>query len=127
MFKFFVRDDVVRAGTDECGGDIEALAYYVVAEAPNGRRFAHGDVFYDGGVKGAGQRSADHLLGRIEAAYAAGHEPDWNQFWIEIDPAYGSEVYQSLDGEKFFRNREIEESHEAGEIGEREANDLMMR
>jgi hypothetical protein len=34
---------------------------------------------------------------------------------------------QGLDNQKFFRDREIMEAHEAREISQREATDLIMR
>jgi hypothetical protein len=125
-FSFFVRDDVFCAGRDELGDPVEALAYYVVAQTEAGRRFAHERSFVDGGVWRAGETAANHLLGRIEKAYAAGVELDMDR-WAEIDPEYGSLAYQGLDNEKFFRNREIMEAHDAGEISQNEASLLMMR
>lgn len=126
MFQFFVRDDVTYDGRDECGYPVERLIYYVVCEAPNGRRWAHHAYYTDDGVWKAGERSAERLRARIAAAYAAGREPDFDH-WHEIDPAYGSDAYQGLDEQKVFRNREIMDAHDSGEINEREASLLMMR
>jgi hypothetical protein len=125
MMQFFIRDDVYQAGTDECGGVIERLVYYVVAEAPNGRRYAHGRSFVDNGVWKAGASAAQYLLDQITAAYMQGTQPNWAAYWTEIDPAYGSDAYQGLDNERFFRNREVEEAFDGGEIGEHEAMRLM--
>lgn len=123
---FFVRDDVYHDGRDECGHPVERLAYYVVAETESGRRFAHNHTFTDDGVWQRGERLSGQMLARIEEAYAEGVAMDMAH-WTEIDPAYGSLAYQGLDDEKFFRNREIAEAHEAGEISENEAAKLMMR
>ena len=126
MLQFFVRDDVFHDGRDECGHPVERLAYYVVAEEPSGRRWAHSRVFTDEGVWKRGEKNSAEMLARIERAYAAGRPLD-PAHWEEIDPAYGSDAYQGLDGECYFRNREIMEAHEAGEISELEASRLMMR
>lgn len=125
MLQFFVRDDVYQAGRDECGYPIERLAYYVVAEAPSGRRWTHTRVFTDDGVWKRGERHSAQMLARIEAAYAAGRALDADH-WEEIDPAYGSDAYQGLDNECYFRNREIMDAHEAGEISAHEASRLML-
>lgn len=126
MLQFFVRDDVFQDGRDECGHPVERLAYYVVAEEPSGRRWAHSRVFTDDGVWQRGERQAAQMLTRIEAAYAAGRALDPDH-WQEIDPAYGSDAYQGLDNECYFRNREIMAAHDSGEISAREASLLMMR
>lgn len=117
--EFFVSSDVVHGGYDETGYPLERLEYYVIGETPTGRRFAHFKSF-------TYEREADAFLGRVQHAYSLGLSinPD---YWREIDPAYGSEAYQRLDDQKFFRNREIMDAHNAGEISEREAFGLMMR
>jgi len=124
--QFFVRSDVVHTGRDETGYPIEGLIYYVVAESENGRRLAHGYTFSDEGVYKRGEERANKLLDQIERAYKAGTGPDWGAYWYEIDPAYGSLAYQGLDDQKFFRNREIMEGYEAGEIRVGEAARLIL-
>lgn len=116
--EFGVSSDVVHGGYDETGYPLERLVYYLISETPTGRRFAHFKSF-------AHEREAEALLVRVQYAYSHGRSinPDC---WREIDPAYGSEAYQQLDDEKFFRNREIEEAMDKGEINEYEANRLMM-
>lgn len=123
MYQFFVRDDVYHDGRDECGHPVERLAYYVVCEDENGRRWAHHATFTDEGYAGRGEARANKMLARIQAARRG---PDFDH-WYEIDPAYGSLAYQGLDDHKYFRNREIMEAHDAGEIGDREAALLMMK
>jgi hypothetical protein len=117
--QFFVSSDVVHGGYDETGYPLERLVYYVIGESPAGHRFAHFKGFNN-------EPEATVFLGRVQHAYSLGLSIN-QDYWHEIDPAYGSEAYQRLDNEKFFRNREIMEAHEAGEISEREAIDYMMR
>lgn len=140
--QFAVRSDVFHAvpgPRTEDGVPLEGLVFYVIAEFedgtrlahyqsfPNGRRYTHPDGF-DGWQRddGRGEGLAEALCARIAAAVAAGHKLEPAR-WIEIDPAYGSDAYLGLDKEQFFRNREIMDSHEAGEISERTAHELMMR
>lgn len=117
--EFYVRSDVIHTGVDECGTPIEGLSYYVVAESPNGWRLAHTWGFDN-------EPQAEKLCKRIKFAYAYGQRlnPD---LWEVIDPDYGSEAYQMLDSQKYFRNREIDEAFEAGEINEHEALRLKSR
>lgn len=132
---FAIRDDLIQLGRDpEDGEPVFARSLYVVAEASDGRRWAHNYSVLDrkqvideewGTVwvnrpAGDAEREADAVLRQVEAAYASGRNPS-RANWTEIDPAYGSDAYQVLDGERFFRNREIMEAHEAGEISEHEA------
>ena len=117
--QFFTTSDVVHGGYDETGYPLERLIYYVVGETPSGRRFAHYKGFNN-------EPEANTFLGRVQHAYSLGLSIN-PEYWEEIDPAYGSLAYQGLDDQKFFRNREIMEAHEAGEISEREAIDYMMR
>ncbi len=136
---FAVRSDVVRIGTDEDGSVREGLVFYVIARAENGRQWIHGKAFpnYVGAIdpeEGPYQRrisndipegAATALCDRITKAVAEGAKLDLAH-WTETDPAYGSDAYQSLDEERFFRNREIMDAHEAGEISERTALEYMI-
>lgn len=122
-FQFGVRTDVVSLGRHwEDGDEMIGYAGYVVAETENGRRWAHRSAFVDREPEGA-EAKADMLLQRIEAT---GGQINLDH-WDEIDPAYGSDAYQGLDNERYFRNREISDAHDAGEISETEALRLMMR
>lgn len=120
---FGVRSDVVSLGRHwEDGEEMIGFTAYVVAEAPDGRRWAHSHSYTETDPEGA-EAKADRLLQRIEAAGGRINLVHWH----EIDPAYGSIAYQRLDNQKFFRNREIAESMDAGEIDEYTANRLMAR
>ena len=133
--RFFVRDDLVKLGLDDDGTDIYGLRYYVVAELAGGTRYAHEHSFLDH-IKqfdpedqvtfyryddGRAARHANQLLAQIIAATQHGAAPDWLAHWDEVDPSYGSSAYQALDNESFFRNREVMDAHDAGEISELEA------
>lgn len=138
---FAVRDDLVQVGRDpEDGTPVYARNLYVIAEDDAGRRFAHEHSVCDreprtdeefGTVwcnrpRGDADAEIEALRAWIETAYRGGKRLDPIR-WNEIDPAYGSRAYQVLDDERFFRNREIKEAHEAGEISQREAALLMIR
>jgi hypothetical protein len=121
---FAVRSDVFHIGRDECGTPLEALAFYVIREYPDGRRLAHEARFingtkhigYDGGDvfardDGKAERQAEILRKRCEDWAAAGKSFDPER-WEEIDPAYGSAAYQGLDAMHFFRDREKQEDRD---------------
>lgn len=118
MLQVFVQDDLVKVGVTEDGEDDIARAFYVVAEDASGRRWAHSSSYV------AHRRDAEvaeacavRLRDRVAEAVAEGRSPDFDSHWNEIDPAYGSEAYQGLDGLGYFRARERFEAFEAGERG----------
>jgi hypothetical protein len=128
--EIFVRDDVVHIGLDECGTPVEALSYYLVAEAADGARWAHfkawanvtreydaaeGEYFYQRHYDDPGKAAAEALRAKVAAHVAAGGALDLAACWVEIDPAYGSAVYQELDAVGYFRARERHEARLAGE------------
>lgn len=139
---FDVRSDVfyaVPANKTEDGVPLEGLVFYVFVEFEDGSRFAHDCSFpngrryrhpegFDGWARDAGQAEAraEALRAQIAAATASGQKLDPDH-WNEIDPAYGSDAYQGLNNTGYFRNREIMEAHDAGEISANEASRLMMR
>jgi hypothetical protein len=104
--QFFVRSDLVVTGYDaefadatNPRGALYGQALYVVAEAHDGRRWAHDHLFV------ASRRDAlavlaraERLCSRIQAAYDAGRRLD-QAHWREIDPAYGSDAYVAQDVE----------------------------
>lgn len=139
----FVRDDLVQVGVDwEDGEAVLARSLYVVAEAPDGRRWGHdrsfldrvrgydveeGQAFWARRPDGEADAEAAALLARVEAHLAAGGSLD-PAHWVEVDPAYGSAAYQDLDAVGYFRGRERAEAYHAGEAGVRfgsEAADLL--
>jgi hypothetical protein len=118
---FGVRSDVVSLGRHwEDGEEMIGYVGYVVAEDPAGRRWAHNRSYTHQEPEGA-EAQADVLCQRIEAAGGKINLA----YWTEIDPAYGSRAYQVLDDDRYFRNREITQALDAGEINEYTANRLM--
>jgi hypothetical protein len=128
--EIFVRDDVVHIGVDECGTPVEALSYYLVAEAADGSRWAHfkawanvtreydeagGEHYFARDWDGVGAAAAEALRVKVAAHVAAGGTLDLDVAWAEIDPAYGSAAYQGLDAVGYFRARERHEARLAGE------------
>lgn len=123
---FGVREDLVELGRDEDGSVVVGRSFYVVAEDELGHRWAHSHSFLDhvravdeDGLRYWARRDgadaeADRLLGRIEAAVAAGRRLD-AAHWAEVDPAYGSAAYQDLDAVGYFAAAERHAAREAGE------------
>lgn len=111
----FVRDDLIQTGWTEDGDVALKRRHYVVAETPNGARFAHDRVFV-GHLHGDDEAAQDAaaLLTKVEAHLAIGGKLDPDH-WNEVDPRYGSEAYQSLDAWGYFRARERREAFDAGE------------
>lgn len=114
-----VREDLYNAGV-RCDGHVfHAPLYYVTAEAPNGRRWAHNRVFKGArrevseetgdpefiDLRESSQHAAEVLAARVEAWLKSGGRLD-PAYWREIDPAYGSQAYQDLDTMHFFKERE---------------------
>jgi hypothetical protein len=89
--------DVYDAGTNEDGEMMEGLSFYLVATAPNGRRFVHSKRFNSPSRNRLEQAKSDirYLLARVKVAQAMGNwaGPVGNAHWNEVDPAYGSEAY----------------------------------
>lgn len=95
-----IASDVYDAGQHpEDGSPLEGLSFYLVATAPNGRRFVH-DKRFNSPARGWLARTkvaVETLFARVQAAQAAGEwaGPVGNAHWAEVDPAYGSEAYAS--------------------------------
>lgn len=137
--EFAVRSDLVEATrSTEDGVPAYGLRFYVVAEDAEGRRWAHSWAALNGEVyrhpdgfngftedNGKAERQAEALCARITKAYDEGRQLD-PAHWTEIDPAYGSAAFQVLDAGHYFRDREIMEGHDAGEISAEEASRRMM-
>jgi hypothetical protein len=113
MLRVFARADLVPAGLSEDGEAQVDFAAYLVAEARDGRRWAH-----DHSVRSPWE--ADALAGiaaleaRVAAAVAAGRPLD-PAHWVEIDAAYGSAAYQALDAVGYYRAQERRVAYDAGE------------
>lgn len=110
----FVRDDLIQTGWTEDGDAALKRRHYVVAEAPNGARFAHDRAFVGHLHGDEAAQAADALRAKVEAHLASGGKLDPDH-WNEVDPRYGSEAYQSLDTVGYFRARERREAFDAGE------------
>jgi hypothetical protein len=115
--QFLVVSDIVVVGSNpemadisNPRGEIHGEAFYVVAEAPTGRRWAHDHSFVTTSMNGDGgcANRSEALRARIERAYAAGRKLD-QRHWREIDPCYGSEAYVEQDVERHRWEREREE------------------
>lgn len=86
-FTFEVREDLVDAGYTEDGDRAVASIFYVVAEAPNGRRF--------GGHVTRTETTANGAMMALRAGQVAFDPADGE--WEEIEPAYGSRVYSAWE------------------------------
>lgn len=127
-----VRSDVIHIGKSwEDGEPIEALNYYVLARAPDGRQWVHTDSRINRSLHWDDEHGIDYierhenaepdceqLAARIRAHLERGGllKLGNEEFWVEIDPAYGSEAYQELDRTGYFRTMEIMRAEDAGEI-----------
>ena len=110
--KFETRADWYNGPCTEDGERELWVAIYVVAEAADGRRWAHDGRFnaYQGGRdEDAAAAKCEALADRIGAAFAAGRKLDADN-WNEIDPCYGSAAYvsQGTEAEAVFRESEAE-------------------
>lgn len=148
---FGVRDYLIKCGTNpDDGSDELDRDLCVIARAADGRQWVHDYSFHDRELRYCDEErchfwgyralvqaedgkwvspadgEVEALRARIEKAYASGYKLD-PQHWVEVDPAYGSDAYQALDSECYFRNRDVMEAHDAGEISQREAALLMIR
>ena len=110
-----VRDDLVQVGFTEDGEPDLARLFYLVARDARGAQWAHDYSRRAHRVtEDAAAAAMDTLCAKVAAHVARGGRLD-PAHWIEIDPAYGSEAYQSLDAIGYFRAQEIVAAHDAGE------------
>ncbi len=91
-FQFFARSDLAVVGYNSENadmsnprGEIIGEIWYIVAEAPNGRRWRHN--------RSSEYRVAMERHAELMADFSKGFLNALN--WIEIDPCYGSEAYES--------------------------------
>lgn len=134
-----VISDLVCLGRDwEDGEEIFGEVFYVVAEASDGRRWAHdfarcnrtkrysveeGIPYWAHDARA--EAAVERVAARIAAHVAAGGKLD-PEHWVAIDPAYGSGAYQELDAVGYFRAREREEARDAGEVVPFELEDMVL-
>jgi hypothetical protein len=107
-----IRDDLFALTHPEDGSEFTASVFYVIAEAPDGRRYAHEHRFYSahvscqvepdgeyiGGIASYREKAlakAERFLAKVKAAQVAGRfvTPVDREHWYEIEPCYGSEAY----------------------------------
>lgn len=82
---FEVREDLVHGELTEDGDRVVRSIFYVVAEAPNGRRFANHVT--------PRETVANAAMMDLAAGRAAFDAADWE----EIEPAYGSRSYSAWE------------------------------
>lgn len=118
-----IGSNVYKAGTTEDGEAFTAERYFVEVTATNGQRWVH-TVQFDGCRVVADEEGFDHFLDvrdeardavslvetRVKAHLATGGKLD-PVMWREVDPAYGSDAYQSLDNQGYFKDRERQEEN----------------
>jgi hypothetical protein len=118
-FTAFVGYDFYEAGKSCDGHPYIASKFYVMVENEAGRRFRHTASFPSVQVKewdgenifvNIGEESkdiADGLAKKVNAALQAGKKLDQN-YWFEIDPAYGSDEYvaQGTEANRVFEERQ---------------------
>jgi hypothetical protein len=109
-FTAFVGYDFYEAGKSCDGHPYIASKFYVMVENEAGRRFRHTASFPSVQVQewegenifvNIGEESkdiADSLAKKVNAALQASKQLDQN-YWFEIDPAYGSDEYIAQDTE----------------------------
>ncbi len=104
----YVASDLYNAGYACDGHPFIAECFYVMIENAAGRRFRHQATFkgaeslvcedtgepYFADLREEASAKAERLAVRVNAALAAGLALDAG-FWYEVDPAYGSDEYQS--------------------------------
>lgn len=101
QFQAYVTSDLYVAGKTEDGYDFTAERFYVAAEFDNGMRFAHNHSFlgckvvaYEEGVgfedvRVEAEAAANVLCDRINAVGVMN-----GAYWHEIEPVYGSAMYE---------------------------------
>lgn len=112
--------DLYTAGLACDGQPFIAEQFYVLIENTRGTRFRHvstwngtesvicsdtGDTHFPD-LTDQALAKATRLAERVNAAFAAGNGIDW-AYWYEIDPAYGSDEYQSqgIEAQRAFAER----------------------
>jgi len=116
----FSVSDLFDAGRTSDGDSFIAEAFYVLIENARGTRFRHVATFrttemliceetgesYFPDLREEATAKAERLAARVNAAFAAGQNVDW-AYWIEVDPAYGSDEYQAqgIEARRAFEER----------------------
>jgi hypothetical protein len=117
-----VVSDLYEAGRSVDGEMVYGENIYVMIEFPNGRRMKHFKNFKSHEMKYCDEigepyfvnsmdemySEAKRLCDRISQYIKNGGILD-SVYWTDIDPAYGSEAYESLDKVGYFKDREKKE------------------
>ena len=113
--------DLYNAGHSCDGHPYIAECFYVVVENARGTRFRHAATFLGAealfceetgepafaNLRDEASAKAERLAARVNAALASGKGIDW-AYWVEIDPAYGSDEYiaQGIEFERAYADRQ---------------------
>jgi hypothetical protein len=116
----YAASDLYNAGYSCDGHPFIAECFYVVIENEAGRRFRHAVVFNGTerlvceetgdpcfpDLREEASAKAERLAARVNAALASGVALDGSR-WYEVDPAYGSDEYQSqgIEAQRAFADR----------------------
>lgn len=122
MIEIGIFSDLYRVGITEDGTEAISECYYVMAEAPDGRRWNHVVPFhgskavfdeeiganYYPDLRDEAREKAQTLADRVTAHLKAGGQLN-PAHWVEDRPRYGSTAYQELDSTGYFRDLEKQE------------------
>jgi hypothetical protein len=116
----YAASDLYNAGYSCDGHPFIAEQFYVLIENEAGRRFRHKAIFNGtkclvceetgetcfSDLRKEASAKAERLATRVNAALTAGVALDRN-LWDEVDPAYGSDEYQSqgIEAQRAFADR----------------------
>jgi hypothetical protein len=129
MYEVGVTSDLYKVGITEEGSDAISERFFVMLEAPDGRRWNHlryfngstpmydeedGLPFFPDNREEA-KASADALAAKVLAHLKSGGSVDFSH-WSEDRPRYGSEAYQVLDQVGHFRDLERKHDYERGNL-----------
>jgi hypothetical protein len=120
-YEAVVVSDLYSAGYSCDGHPYIAEAFYVLIENARGTRFRHVSTFhstemmvceetgeaYFPNLREEAAAKAERLAARVNAAFATGKGVDW-AYWIEVDPAYGSDEYlaQGIEFQRAYADRQ---------------------
>lgn len=116
----YATSDLYNAGHSCDGHPFIAECFYVMVENAAGRRFRHQATFngaerlvceetgepHFADLREEASAKVERLAARVNAALAAGLALD-SGLWYEVDPAYGSDEYQSqgIEAQRAFADR----------------------
>jgi hypothetical protein len=116
----YATSDLYNAGYSCDGQPFIAECFYVMVENAAGRRFRHQATFkgaerlvceetgepHFADLREEASAKVERLAGRVNAALAVGLALD-SGLWYEVDPAYGSDEYQSqgVEAQRAFADR----------------------